>query len=100
MDATERAIAHRNGGPRPMTAGQLRRKEADMATKATKTTARKPAAKKAAAKEAPERHTNKGATCSVRGCSFPASRRGLCSGKGTNRHYRKALAAEKDAASK
>jgi hypothetical protein len=53
-----------------------------MTTKA-KATAKKPAAK------------NVGKQCSVKGCTHPARRRGLCSGKATNNHYRKALRAER-----
>ena len=101
MDSYERALAERNGGPHPMTAGQMRRarKEATMASTTTKKAPAK-AAKAAADKARAKRTTNKGQTCSVRGCSFPAKRRGLCSGPNSNRHYRAALKAERDKAAK
>ena len=79
-------------------------------TAAKKNTARKAAVKKPAAPKAKatakgkataarkSRATVNAGTCSVKGCSFPAKRRGLCSGKGSNNHYRKALRAERKTA--
>jgi hypothetical protein len=55
-------------------------------------------AKKGDPKAAPkDRIVNKGKTCSVKGCTHPASRRGMCSGKGTSNHYRRALRAAREA---
>lgn len=71
-------------------------------TAAKKTTARKPAPKGAAKRNpktpAQEKRTNMrnvGLSCSVKSCTHAAKRRGLCSGKGSENHYRKALHPER-----